>query len=150
MSHTSASNGVEPLYQQIIDEYSQQILSGTLHAGASLPSIRSYAKERDVSVITVKRAYLELERRGLIFTQPGKGSKVAADQSRALEGTRRALEVGPLADRPRSPITRRDQAHHKWRPPDHGCRQRTRRTGRQRRHAWLTHLVWAGSVPGLV
>lgn len=83
----------EPLYQQIIDQFTQQILSGALAAGKELPSIRQLAKEQDVSVITVKRAYLELERRGLIFTRPGKGSVVARDQSRAREETRQALET---------------------------------------------------------
>lgn len=83
----------EPLYQQIIDQFTQQILSGALAAGKALPSIRQLAKEQNVSVITVKRAYLELERRGLIFTRPGKGSVVAGDQSRAREETRQALET---------------------------------------------------------
>lgn len=93
MALTTESVGVEPLYQLIIEEFAQRILSGDLSSGDSLPSIRTLAKERDVSVITVKRAYLELERRGLIATRPGKGSVVADDQSQALEAARKSLEA---------------------------------------------------------
>lgn len=93
MALTTESVGVEPLYQLIIEEFAQRILSGDLSAGDNLPSIRTLAKERDVSVITVKRAYLELERRGLIETRPGKGSLVAEDQSLAFEAARKSLEA---------------------------------------------------------
>ena len=51
----------------------------TGRAGQEIPSIRQLAVELCVSVITVKRAYLELEREGVIVTQHGKGSTVAAD-----------------------------------------------------------------------
>lgn len=89
---TSSAIGHEPLYQQIVDEFAQLILSGEMSAGESLPSIRVLAKERDVSTITIKRAYLELERRGLIVTRPGRSSLVAEDQRQAIEETRKALE----------------------------------------------------------
>ena len=82
----------EPLYQQIVEDFTESILSGEWSAGSPLPSIRVLASARNVSVITVKRAYLELEHRGLIVTQPGKGSLVANDQSQALAETRAALE----------------------------------------------------------
>ena len=56
----------------------QQILSGQLHEGDALPSIRLLAKELRISVITTKRAYEDLEAAGFIVTQPGRGSFVAA------------------------------------------------------------------------
>jgi GntR family transcriptional regulator len=68
-----------PLYQQIVDQIKQRIAVEEWKAGDEIPSIRQLAVDLRVSVITVKRAYLELEREGLIVTQHGKGSFVAAD-----------------------------------------------------------------------
>ena len=70
--------GQEPIYAQITRQIKEQILSGQLHAGAALPSIRLLAKELRISVITTKRAYEDLESAGFIITQPGRGSFVAA------------------------------------------------------------------------
>lgn len=67
-----------PIYEQIAQQIKQQILSGVLHEGDSLPSIRALAKELRISVITTKRAYEELEQDGFIYTVAGKGSFVAA------------------------------------------------------------------------
>ena len=66
-----------PIYEQIAQQIKQQILSGTLHEGDALPSIRALAKELRISVITTKRAYEELEREGFLYTVPGKGCFVA-------------------------------------------------------------------------
>ena len=68
-----------PLYQQIVSQIKQKIAVGEWGAGEEIPSIRQLAAELRVSVITVKRAYLEMEHAGLIVTQHGKGSFVAAD-----------------------------------------------------------------------
>ena len=70
--------GQEPIYAQISRQIKEQILSGQLHAGDALPSIRLLAKELRISVITTKRAYEDLESAGFIITQPGRGSFVAA------------------------------------------------------------------------
>ena len=70
-----------PLYQQIVDQIKQKIAVEEWKAGDEIPSIRQLAVDLRVSVITVKRAYLELEREGLIVTQHGKGSFVASDVS---------------------------------------------------------------------
>ncbi|MEK6452700.1 GntR family transcriptional regulator [Caldifermentibacillus hisashii] len=67
----------EPIYLQIINQIKSQILTGDLKEGQSLPSIRSLAKELEISVITTKRAYDELEIDGFIVTVAGKGSYVA-------------------------------------------------------------------------
>ncbi|MGN1030151.1 MAG: GntR family transcriptional regulator [Butyricicoccaceae bacterium] len=67
-----------PIYEQIAQQIKQNILSGTLHEGDALPSIRALAKELRISVITTKRAYEELERDGFIYTVAGKGSFVAS------------------------------------------------------------------------
>jgi len=67
----------EPIYQQIINQIKEQILKGELTESEPLPSIRKLAKELNISVITTKRAYDELEREGFIVTVAGKGSFVA-------------------------------------------------------------------------
>lgn len=66
-----------PLYQQIVNQIKQKIAVGEWAAGEEIPSIRQLASDLSVSVITVKRAYLEMEHAGLIVTQHGKGSFVA-------------------------------------------------------------------------
>ena len=66
-----------PIYDQICSQLKAHILSGAIPADAPLPSIRGLAKDLRVSVITTKRAYDELEREGLIYTQAGKGSFAA-------------------------------------------------------------------------
>lgn len=73
----------EPIYNQIINQIKSQILSGELKEREALPSIRGLAKDLQISVITTKRAYDELEREGFIYTIPGKGSYVAI-QNREL------------------------------------------------------------------
>jgi GntR family transcriptional regulator len=65
-----------PLYVQVKEQLIREILNGSLLPGAELPSIRGLAKELRTSVITVKRAYQDLEHEGYIFTRAGKGSFV--------------------------------------------------------------------------
>lgn len=67
----------EPIYLQIVNQIKEQIIKGELAESEPLPSIRSLAKELNISVITTKRAYDELEKEGFIVTVPGKGSFVA-------------------------------------------------------------------------
>ncbi|MCU0756358.1 MAG: GntR family transcriptional regulator [Xanthomonadales bacterium] len=81
-----------PMYQQIVDQISARVLAGDWLPGQALPSIRELAAASQVSVITVKRAYEELERAGLILTRQGKGS-VVADQP---EPARQRLEASLL------------------------------------------------------
>ena len=66
-----------PMYLQIMEQIRRRIAVGDWKAGQPLPSIRQLAVDLQVSVITVKRAYFELEREGVIATQHGKGSVVA-------------------------------------------------------------------------
>lgn len=67
----------EPIYLQILNQIKEQIMKGELVESHPLPSIRSLAKELNISVITTKRAYDELEKEGFIVTVAGKGSYVA-------------------------------------------------------------------------
>ncbi|KYH30357.1 MULTISPECIES: GntR family transcriptional regulator [Clostridium] len=79
----SNSSG-EPIYEQISNQIKALIIQGELQEGDALPSIRSLAKELQISVITTKRAYEELEREGFIETVAGKGSFVAAQNKELL------------------------------------------------------------------
>ena len=67
------------MYLQIMEQIRQKVAIGEWKGGEIIPSIRALAVELQVSVITVKRAYLELEREGVIVTQHGRGSMVARD-----------------------------------------------------------------------
>jgi GntR family transcriptional regulator len=71
-----SNNSDQPIYEQITDQLKQAILSGSLVAGDTLPSIRALANELKISVMTTKRAYADLEHDGFIETVAGKGSFV--------------------------------------------------------------------------
>jgi GntR family transcriptional regulator len=66
-----------PMYLQIMEQIRHRIAVGDWEPGRELPSIRALAASVQVSVITVKRAYLELEREGVILTRQGIGSFIA-------------------------------------------------------------------------
>lgn len=88
----------EPLHAQISRQIRAKILSEDLSDGADLPSIRGLAKEQRVSVITVQRAYDDLEREGLVQSRRGKGFWVATlstarKRTMAEERFEDALEV---------------------------------------------------------
>jgi GntR family transcriptional regulator len=65
------------LYQQIVDAIKREVAAGRLAPGSPLPSFRALAEELMVSLITVKRAYEELEREGIIYRAQGIGTFVA-------------------------------------------------------------------------
>ena len=62
-----------PIYEQITKQIKEGILNHALAPDEMLPSIRQLAKELQISVITTKRAYEELENEGLIYSVPQKG-----------------------------------------------------------------------------
>jgi GntR family transcriptional regulator len=66
-----------PLYLQIKEQIRHRVAVGDWLSGRELPSIRTLAVELSVSVITIKRAYLELEHEGVIVTRQGRGSFVS-------------------------------------------------------------------------
>ncbi|HEX7814025.1 GntR family transcriptional regulator [Dyella sp.] len=72
-----SSHSSTPMYAQIVEQVVAKVMAGQWPAGYLLPSIRELASNSQVSVITVKRAYMELEHAGIIVTQHGKGSFVA-------------------------------------------------------------------------
>ncbi len=74
-----------PIYQQLFEQVSTQILNGVLKSDTLLPSIRAMAKELRVSIITVKKTWELLERNNYIYTVAGKGSYVKRNTKNSLE-----------------------------------------------------------------
>jgi len=67
-----------PLYEQVVAAVKREVAAGRLKPGEALPSLRVLAADLMVSLITVKRAYEELERDGVIYSRQGLGAFVAA------------------------------------------------------------------------
>ena len=100
-----SNNADKPIYEQITSQFKAMIMSGELHAGDTIPSVRALAKSIHVSVITVRKAYEELHREGVIETAVGRGSFVAArnkefyqeeQQRLAEEHLQIAAEIGRI------------------------------------------------------
>ena len=106
-----------PMYLQLMEQIRRRVAVGDWGPGQEIPSIRALAASTRVSVITIKRAYLELEREGVIVTRQGRGTFVAENvelgrdlRSRELDerlaaaarlGTELGLDPVALADRMR-------------------------------------------------
>jgi len=86
------------LHEQISTQLRAQIVSGELEAGATLPSIRTLARELGVSIITVKRAYDDLEAQGFLDSVHGRGTFVAMQRDEVLRDRRRRLVEERLAE----------------------------------------------------
>lgn len=75
----------QPIYEQIYRQIKGMIIKGELEEGKMLPSIRGLARDLQISVITTKRAYDELEKEGFIETMQGKGSFVASQNKELMK-----------------------------------------------------------------
>jgi GntR family transcriptional regulator len=87
-----------PIYEQIMDQVKRQIMNGELAEGDPLPSIRKLAQELQISVITTKRAYEELEREGFLDTVGGKGTFVAAQNKELMREKKMKVVEEKLAE----------------------------------------------------
>ncbi len=94
ISNTSDS----PLYQQIKDQIKDAILKDELIEGDSLPSIRSFANDLKVSVLTIRRVYEELEQEGFVVSQVGIGTFVSASNVELLRDSKRRLVEQKMQD----------------------------------------------------
>ena len=81
--------GTLAIYEQIVNQLKNAIVTGELKAEEALPSIRGLAGELNVSVITTKRAYEELEAEGFVYSIAGKGTFVAAAPSELVREEKR-------------------------------------------------------------
>lgn len=104
-----SSNTGKPIYEQITTQIKAMIMSGKLQTGEAIPSMRALAKSLHVSVITVQKAYEDLQRDGFIETTVGRGSFVSAQnkdfyqeeqQRLAEEHLLKAAEIGRISNIP--------------------------------------------------
>jgi len=79
-----SNSSPDPIYEQVSKQIKAQIISGELAEGDALPSIRKLAMELQISVITTKRAYEDLQKEGFIDTVSGKGCFVAMQNKELL------------------------------------------------------------------
>lgn len=79
------NNSDFPIYEQIKQQVKQNILKGYVAPGEHLPSMRELAKDLQVSLITTKRAYEDLEKDGFVTTIRGKGTFVKEQDSSILK-----------------------------------------------------------------
>lgn len=93
MKLTVLTKSTKPIYEQIFEQISGDILNGNLQSDECLPSIRFIAKELGIGIITVKKAYELLENGGFIYTLAGKGCFV-----KPLSGERLAQKKLRLAE----------------------------------------------------
>mgnify|MGYP000907373787 FL=1 len=91
-----SNNTGKPIYEQITTQVKAMIISGELKAGDAIPSMRALAKSIHVSVITVQRAYEELQRDGFIETTVGRGSFVSAQNKEFYQEEQQRIAEGHL------------------------------------------------------
>ena len=82
-----------PIYLQILERLRTDIASGTYPPGAKLPPVRELALEAGVNPNTMQRAFAELERDGIVYTQRTSGRFVTGDET-ALRQLQRSLSEG--------------------------------------------------------
>ena len=80
----------QPVYEQIVDQVEQMILSGLMRPGEQLPSVRSLSLELSITPNTIQKAYAELDGRGIIYTLPGRGGFVSQNAPELLAEARRS------------------------------------------------------------
>jgi Predicted transcriptional regulators len=102
-----SSNTSKPIYEQITSQMKAMIMNGKLQTGNPIPSMRALAKSLHVSVITVQRAYEELQRDGFIETTVGRGSFISAQnkdfyqeeqQKKAEAYLQKATDIGKTSN----------------------------------------------------
>ncbi|HEX5421377.1 MAG TPA: GntR family transcriptional regulator [Gammaproteobacteria bacterium] len=89
---TISQTDPRPMYLQLMEQIRRRIAVGDWQPGQEIPSIRALAASTRVSVITVKRAFLELEREGVILTRQGRGTFVAHNVDLARDLRHRELD----------------------------------------------------------
>ncbi len=78
-----------PVYEQIVEQMERFVLAGIMNSNDKLPSVRNLSVELAINPNTIQKAYTELDRRGVIYSVPGRGSFVAANALERIGGNRR-------------------------------------------------------------
>lgn len=87
----------KPIYEQLKEQISKLMVLGILTADEKLPSVRSLARDVGINPNTVQKAYQELERDGILYTVPGKGSFIAGNAESMQLHRQKALDEMELA-----------------------------------------------------
>lgn len=74
-------NKRDPLYEQVVRHFKEEIAAGRLVPGQEVPSRRELASQLSINPNTAQRAYKEMEEQGLIYTENNLPSKITEDQS---------------------------------------------------------------------
>ncbi len=85
----------QPVYEQIISQVEQFVLTGILIPGSQIPSVRSLSVELSINPNTIQKAYSELDRRGLIYSVPGRGCFITENAIDNLSSLKRN-QIGDL------------------------------------------------------
>ena len=96
MSVAILKNTEDFLYQQVVALIRNMKTQGTLRAGDKLPSLRQLSHKLEISIPTVKQAYLELERQGLIVARPKSGYYLKAQLLQSIQPTKGRLPKKPV------------------------------------------------------
>ncbi|HWY88231.1 MAG TPA: GntR family transcriptional regulator [Gemmataceae bacterium] len=97
MLFTIQPDGAAPIYEQIVAQIIYGVATGTLEAGGLIPSVRELAQTLLVHPNTVARAFLELEREGIVTARRGVGMEVTDGAQAACKSKRRALVQGHIS-----------------------------------------------------
>ena len=87
-----------PLYQQIKDQIKDAVLREELAGGDALPSIRAFANDLKVSVLTIRRVYEQFEQEGFVSSQVGVGTFVSTSNPELLRDSKRRLVEKKMLD----------------------------------------------------
>lgn len=88
----------KPLYQQIKEQIKDSIFKGEIVEGNQLPSIRNFATDLNVSVLTIRRVYDELEQEGFVTSQVGIGTFISAGNLELLRDSKRRIVEQKMQD----------------------------------------------------
>lgn len=88
------NHSMVPVYEQLVEQLKNSIISGDLKENEALPSVRVFANDLKISALTVKKAYDHLEEQGFVVTVHGKGTYVApSDRDQAVEARKKMIET---------------------------------------------------------
>lgn len=79
----------KPVYEQIVDQLEQLVITDVLPAGSKVPSVRSLSIELSINPNTIQKSYSELDRRGIIYSVPGRGCFVSDNAKEILSSMKR-------------------------------------------------------------
>ncbi len=74
----------QPVYEQLVEQIERFVLTGVLHAGDQLPSVRSLSIQLSINPNTIQKAYAELDTKGIIYSIPGIGCFIAENAKEVL------------------------------------------------------------------